>query len=229
MKSEAEKRSEQIEEQLDRLRPRLASKSAGRYATEGARKYQQRRLSELVAALEEELSMLSCPGEYDELAPATVADELGLTLKQVRGLIKSGEIEASGKLAHERVGRAEMGRVAALGASELLRLWRQESAEIYEEAVPRLQVGDLEFAERAYRRLAGRGAWGVPYTPAFLLCLEIARGEFENARDAVRLIQGCTEPFARATTMRRAKNLLAGMRLDSDDAKEFCELLLTGM
>lgn len=229
MKSEAEKRSEQIEEQLYRLRLRLARNSAGRYATEGARKYQRRRADELAAALEEELSMLACPSEYDEMPGATVADELGLTLKQVRMLIKTGEIEASGRAGHERVGRAEMERVVALGAVELLRLGQQESAEIFEEAVPRLQAGDLEFSERAFRRMEGRGAWGESYAPAFLLCLEIAKGEFEDARSTIRLIQECADHFQRAATMSRVRKLLAGMSLGGDDAREFCELLLVRM
>lgn len=228
MKSEVEKRSAQIVLQLDRIRLRLARKADGRYANEGTYKYQQRRAIQLIADLEDELSMLSCPGEYAELTVATVADELGLTYKQIRGLIRSGEIEATGKVAHERVSRVEMERIAALGGAELLRLGRQESVEIFEEAVPYLQDGDLEFSEGAYRRLKGRGAWGVAYAPAFLLCLELAKGEFDNASDTIRLIQECIDPFERAATMCYARKLLGGMRL-GDDVRQFSELLLAGI
>jgi hypothetical protein len=226
MTSEVKKRIEQIGHQLERVRLRLNVKSDKRYASEGTYKYQQRRATQLVVELESELSMLTCPGEYDELAAATVADELGLTYKQVRFLIKSGEIEAVGSPAHKRVNRAEMERIAALGGSELLRLGRQESIEIFEEAVSHLQSGDLELAERAYRRLKGRGAWREAYMPAFLLCLEVAKGELENARDTIRLIQECEEPFERMTTMVWVRRLLTGMRLKNDGAWEFCQQLI---
>ena len=175
------------------------------------------------------MSMLSCPGEYAELSVATVADELGLTYKQVRSLIKSGEIEATGSAARERVSRTEMERIVDLGAAELLRLGQQESAAVFEEAVPRLQAGDLEFSERAYRRLEGRGAWGEGYAPALLLCLEIARGEFENARDTIRLIHECADPFEKSATMGCTRKLLTGMRLSGADDRQFIESLLTRM
>jgi hypothetical protein len=110
----------------------------------------------------------------------------------------------------------------------LLRLWRQETAEIFEEAVPRLQAGDLELAARAYRRLEAREVWG-PHTTAYLLCLEIARGEFESARVTFGMIREGTDPYEKAATIRRVRKLLARMSLDSDDAQEFIELLLTGM
>lgn len=226
MKSEVEKRSEQISLQLDRVRPRLAQKADGRYANEGTYKYQRRRAAQLIAELEEELSMLSCPGEYAELAVATVADELGLTCKQVRSLIRLGEIEATGRVAHERVSRVEMERIVALGAAELLRLGRQESAAIFKEAMPRLQAGDLEFSERAYRRLTGRGAWSEAYGPAFLLCLEVAKGEIESARDTIRLIQECEDPFERRTTIACVRRLLTGgMPLKSEIAREIRDQL----
>lgn len=229
MKSEVVKRSEQIILQLDRVRLRLAQKADGHYANEGTYKYQRRRAAQLIAELEEELSMLSCPGEYAELTVATVADELGLTYKQVRSLIRLGEIEATGTVAHERVSRVEMERIAALGAAELLCLGRQESATIFEEAIPRLQAGDLEFSERSYRRLEGRGAWGEAYTPAFLLCLEIVKGEFENALDTVKLIRECTDHFERAVMMNRMRKLLMELRFDDDNSHEFRQLLLASI
>jgi hypothetical protein len=228
VKSEVEKRKIQIGLQLDRVRLRLAQKADGRYANEGTYKYQRRRAAQLISELEDELSMLSCPGEYAELAIATVADELGLTYKQVRSLIRSGEVEATGNAGHERISRVEMERIAALGGAELLRLSRQEPAVIFVEAAPRLQAGDLEFSERAYRRLEGRGVWGETYAPAFLFCLEIAKGEFENARDTIRLIRECADPFKIAAAIGCARNLLTGMNL-GDAARQLSELILAGM
>lgn len=229
MNSEVEKRREQLVRQLVRVRLRLALKSEGHYANEAAYRYQQRRTRELAAALEDELSALDCPGEYDELAVATVADELGLTCNQVRRMVKSGEIEATGRQAHERISRAELERIVGLGAAGLLRLAQQEADDIFAEAVPHLQQGDLESAERAYRRLRGRGGWQPPRLSAFLLCLEIAKGEFENARDSIRLIAECEDPFERAATAEYVRHLLAGLNLITDGAREFREQLLSRM
>jgi hypothetical protein len=224
--SEVEKRREQIGQQLDQVRLRLAHKTAGRYPSEAAYRYQQRRARELVADLEGELLALECPGEYDELAVATVADELGITCNQIRYLIKSGEIEGTGKGGHERVSRVELERITALGAAELLRLSRQESAEIFEEAVPHLRSGDLELSERAYRRLRARGSWQEPYVSAFLLCLEIAKGDFESARAKIKIIHECEDPFEKAEMLTSLKRLLREMRPTSDGAQAFREQLL---
>jgi hypothetical protein len=225
--SEVEKRIAKIGQELDRVRLRLGQKTAGRYPSEATYKYQRRRAQELLVELEGELSALECPGEYSELAVATVADELGITCSQVRYLIKSGEIEATGKAGHERVSRAELERSVVLGAAELLRLSRQESAEIFEEAVPHLQHGDLELSEMAYRRLRARGAWQQPYVPIFLMCLEIAKGDFDSARDSLQLIQEGEDPFERRAAMSCLRWLLEGMHLRSDAAQAFREQLLT--
>jgi hypothetical protein len=224
--SEVEKRREQIGRQLDRVRLRLMQKSAGRYPSEAAYRYQQRRARELLADLEGELSALACPGEYDELSVATVADELGLTCNQVRSLIKSGEIEASGSAGHERVSRVEMERVAVLGAAELLRLSRQGSEEIFEEGVAQLRSGDLESAERAYRRLDARRLWKEPHAPAFLLCLELVKGDFEEARYSMDSIYGCEDLSVRAARLACASLVLEGMNFTSPRAVALRERLL---
>lgn len=55
-----------------------------------------------------------------------------------------------------RVKRAELGRTLEIGAEELLRLADQESLEIFEEALPYFYSGDVEMAEKAYRRIEVR-------------------------------------------------------------------------
>src|SRR3712207_6935161 len=57
---------------------------------------------------------------------------------------------------HERVCRRELERIIAMGVPALLRLGEEEPAEIFEQAIPDLQNGDLEAAKRAYRRLEDR-------------------------------------------------------------------------
>src|SRR4051812_42303754 len=143
-RSAVENRRGKIIQQLDRLRSQLVKKKPSSYANDKVYRQQLKRSRELISFLEDELLILDCPGEYDELPVAVVADELGLTYEQVRGLIRIGEIEATGKTAHERISRGELERLTIIGVPELLRLSRQECAEIFEQAIPHLQRGNLE-------------------------------------------------------------------------------------
>lgn len=174
--------------QLEGLRSRLAKSDPSRYPDDNSYRRERRRSLALISELESELSMLDCPGEYDELPAAVVADELGLTCAQVRGLIRLGEIAAGGSPAHERISRGELERVALVGGRELSRLGEEDPAEIFERAIPHLRGGDLAAAERAYRRLEARLSWRGPHAPAYLVGLELARGDLEGALASVRLI-----------------------------------------
>src|SRR5437868_6218600 len=91
-RSAVEIRKEQIKGQLARLRFQLALRDPSHYTNENAYLRQSKRARDLIALLEGELLMLDCPGEYDELPAAVVADELGLTYEKVRSLIRLGEI-----------------------------------------------------------------------------------------------------------------------------------------
>lgn len=225
-RSAAEERARQITLRLDDIRSQLATKTRDHYADEETFQRQRRRVQELADELEAELSVLRCPGEYNELPVAIVADELGLTYRQVRNLIKSGEIEAAGRAAHERVSREELARVAGLGPAELLRLASQESAEIFEEAAPRLQEGDVEYSERALRRLNARGGWQEAYAPAFIVGLEIVKREFDSALSSVRLIYELRNPLKRAAALACLGRLLKGMKPEGGDVQSFRERLL---
>jgi hypothetical protein len=176
----------------------------------------------LIAELESELSILDCPGEYDELPVAVVADELGLTSEQVRNLIRLGEIEASGKAAHERICRAELERVAVVGGPALLRLSAEEPADIFEQAVPQLQKGDLEAAQRAYRRLEARQGWRGPHAPVFLVSLELATGDLDGALSSAKLIYEYEDLLQRTVIMTYLGRVLRGMVLQESGARELC-------
>src|SRR5215213_3141533 len=99
-----------IIQQLGRLRTRLINKGPASYPNENTYQVQARRTRALISEFEGELSILDCPGEYNELPAAVVADELGLTYEQVRALIKLGEIAAGGREAHELIDRNELER-----------------------------------------------------------------------------------------------------------------------
>jgi hypothetical protein len=170
--------------------------------------------------------MLDCPGEYDELPVAVVADEIGLTYEHVRSLIKLGEIEATGRPAHERICRGELERIAADGVPTLLRLSREEPAEIFEQAVPHLQSGDLEKARKAYRRLEARQSWRGPHAPAFLVGLELAGGELEGATSSMKLIYEHEDPLWRVAVMTYLGQVLRGMTLNDELTRELRDQFL---
>jgi hypothetical protein len=226
-KSAVEQRRGEIERQLARLRAQLARKSRKDFTTDFRHGSWLEGTNALIGELLDELSALADPGEYDELPAAVVADELELTRAQVRALIRLGEIEASGRPAHERIGRAELGRIAGLGAQKLLRLGRQESAEIFEEAVPLLRHrgSDLGPAERAYRRLERREGWAAPYAPAFLVGLELARDDPAGAISTVRLIYGIEDHLQRLAVMSYLGRALQGVGLSDGAARQVCTWL----
>lgn len=224
-KSAVEQMRDEIDRQLTRLRAQLARKSRKDFTTDFRHRSWMKSTNALISELLEERSALDDPGEYDELPAAVVADELGLTRGQVRTLIRLGEITATGRAAHERIGRAELERIAGLGATELLRLGRQESAEIFEQAVPFLQGGDLEAAERAYGRLEGREGWTAPYAPAFLFGLELARDDVAGALSTLRLIYGIEDYLQRVAVMSYLGRVLRGMGLSDGAARQVCTRL----
>jgi hypothetical protein len=219
LRSAVQKRKVQVARQLSIFRAQLIKRGRTYYENESVYNRQHKRLSELIAELEYEASVLDCPGEYNELPVAVVADELGLSYDQVRLLIKLGEIEATGSQAHERVNRIELERVATIGGPELLRLAEQEASEIFEQSLPLLQSGDIELAERAYRRLDARESWQGPYAPAYLVGLELAKGELKDALSSINLIYDCDEPLLRITTMTYLGRLLPELRLNDKGAQ----------
>lgn len=224
-RSAVEIRRGQITRQLERLRSRLATKSPSQYSNETAYEHGLERTRELISELECELLMLDCPGEYAELPASVVADELRLSCERVRGLIMLGEIEATGRTAHERISRVELERIAALGPNELLRLSREESAEIFEQALLCLQTSDLNAVEKAYRRLEARLSWRGPYAPAFLVGLELAKGDLDGALSSVKLIYEHDDLLQKMAVMTYLGRVLRGMRLSEKGAQELCGML----
>src|SRR4051794_13115146 len=97
-----------VSAQISRLRGRLSTKSRNNFPSESHYLTWLEKTNELLSELEGEIAALTDPGEYDQLPPAVVAEELGTTTAKVRLLIKGGEILAAGKSAHEYVSREEL-------------------------------------------------------------------------------------------------------------------------
>jgi hypothetical protein len=215
-----------IIQQLERLRTRLIRKSPACYPNENTYQVQLRRTRALISEFEGELFILDCPGEYYQLPAAVVADELGLTYKQVRELIKLGEIAAVGSQAHEIIERDELERIAAMGTPELLRLGRQEAAEIFEQSIPYLKRGEVEEAQRAHRRLEARQSWRGAYAPAFLVGLEVLQGDFEGAFSSIRLIHECEDMIRRLATLAQLTRLFREMGVEEREPHQLCRQLV---
>lgn len=188
--SAAEIRRGHITRQLEHLRSQLATKSPSQYADEIAYRRHVGRTSELISELESEMLMLDCPGEYDELPAAVVADELGLRLDQIRRLIRLGEVETAGPHARPRLSRAELERMARLGPVTLLSLLSRDAGDIFSEAVDSLKGGDLTAAQRAYKRITSRETCVGDYALALEIALCLADGRYEEAARAVAFVLG---------------------------------------
>ena len=249
-KSATEQRKEEIQQQVERLRNSLASKSRKDFTSDFRHRSWLENTRRLIDELLDEFSRLEEPGEYEELPTAVVADELGLPLKQIRRLIKLGEIEAAGRPTHERVGRGELERLAALGPEELLKLAGADADEIFAEAISSLRAGDLASTAVAYRRLKARQTCVGTHALAVEITLKLARGKYEEADRVLQFVLRekfearaeiggylaqfiwgvfFVSPEARSVILRLIKPLLPAMRLDVSDEQGPDELQLRAM
>jgi len=226
-RSAVEQRREQIVAQVESLRRRLESKTRKDYTSDFHYERWIGQSHTLIDELLAELSILDDPGEYDQLPPAIVADELGTTTAKVRLLIKGGEILASGSPAHEYVSREELSVACEAGVKELLRRLDQEAAEVFEESIAYLHLGQLGLAERACRRLISResivGPFAFPYETALLL----ARAELDEVEARLKFIRRA-EDSVRARLLRNIRRALRGVSFQNEAMQAIAERLLHG-
>lgn len=226
-RSAVEQRREQITAQVERLRQRLAFRTRQDYSSDFHYERCVGQSTSLIDELLAELSVLDDPGEYNQLPPAVVAEELGTTTAKVRLLIKSGEIMALGNPAHEYVSREELAEACEAGVNELTRRLGQEAHEIFEESVAYLHRGQLMLAERASRRLKAResmvGTFALSYETALLL----ARADLVEVDERLAYIRRA-EDADRARMLHNLRRLLRGMSFRDDAACAAAERLLHG-
>lgn len=225
--SAIEQRRKQTAAQVEHLRRRLASRTRKDYSTDFHYERWVAQSNTLIDELLAELSVLDDPGEYDQLPPAVVAEELGTTTAKVRLLIKSGEILASGNPAHEYVSREELAEACASGVKELTRRLGQEAHEIFEESIAHLHQGRLRLTERSCRRLNAResiaGAFALPYETALLLI----KADLVEVETRLRFIRRA-EDAARNRLLHNLRRILRGMNFQDSAAKAVAERLLHG-
>jgi hypothetical protein len=188
-------RARTVTARIAQLKEQLSSRTRDAFKSDSHYRTWREKTNALLSELEGELSVLNEPGEYDQLPPAVVAEELGTTTEKVRQLIKGGEILATGKPAHEYVSREELAAACEAGLTELLRRLGQESPQIFEESLKYLHQGHMGLAERACRRLVAResmvGSFALPYETAFHLAL----GELDEVRLGLAQLGGRRMPL----------------------------------
>jgi hypothetical protein len=201
--SPIEQRRQQLAKQIEELHQRVATKTRNTFKTDKGYEQWQKKWPERLAELEDELSILNDPGEYDSLPAAVVAEELGLSIGLVESLIYCGEIEPtdkSGESAGDRVSRDELARVIEFGLNELLRLHEQDAAQVFEDSMRHLHVGDLETAEKAYRRIEVRDSSIGHYSVAYGIGLNLAKGNFSEAQEDIEFVLG-RDPIKKTATL----------------------------
>lgn len=226
--SPIEHRKRQISKETDKLHEQLATRLRRSFKTEqGYSKWRQSQLSK-IDALEEELSILNDPGEYEELPVAVVAEELGISSDKVIAMLRGGELEpseAGEESRRDRVSRAELERALDVGVEELLRLSAQESEPIFEDAVTHVQAGDLQKAEKAYQRIEARDSYRGMRVPALTIALELLKGDLEGAQFSLRLWLD-TDQTNLAILFTYLGRLLRGLKLPEHGAQVVCEHIL---
>jgi hypothetical protein len=222
-----ELRKQQIYKALDKLKEEAATKTRRHFKSDEGFEESKRRRSEKVAELDAELAILEDPGEYEELPFAVVAEELGTSAGTVGTLVSClRELEPVDDEARcDRVTRSELERILEIGVEELLRLSEQESPEIFEEALPYFHAGNIEMAEKAYRRIKERDSWHGSHAPACELALDLLKGDLHGALDSVRHMCEMDANY-KMTMLPYTGRLLRGMRLQEHMAEALREQIL---
>lgn len=217
-----ERRRKEIVNQLDHLRSRLSTKTRKDYRSEYRYLYWRKQYQELIDKLEDELSVLEDPGSYAELPIAVVADELGLDINKVKLLVRRAEILASGNSPHQRISREELERASEMGPAELLSRSSEDCPTIFDVAISQLQAGDIELADRSYRRIAAREAYPRTFEPTLRIAVELTKG----ASATVHRLLGMAlkkEPVQKAVILTLLERCLNKLKLQDQSVQILVE------
>jgi hypothetical protein len=225
--SPIELRRQQIYKELGKLRDEELTKTRRHFKSDEGFEESKRRRAEKIAELDAELSVLDDPGEYEELPFAVVAEELGMSASTVGTVVHClRELEPVDEGArHDRVTRAELDRILEIGVEELLRLLEQDSPQIFEAALPYFHAGDIEMAEKAFRRIEVRDSWHGSHAPACELALDLLKGDLHGAMDRVRHMCEMDANY-KTSMLPYTGRLLRGMRLKEHMAEALREQIL---
>jgi hypothetical protein len=225
--SPIERRKQQIHRELDKVREQTATKTRRDFESDKGYAEWKRRVQDKVFELDSELAALDCPGEYEELPLAVVAEELGVGLERVSVLLSEVDTKPLPDEGNRRnwVSRAVLERALELGAEELQRLSDQESAEIFDEAIPYFHAGNISMAEKEFRRIEVRDSWEGSHAPACRVALSLLKGDLSEARRS--MTWHCERDTSYGSTiLPYVGRLLRGMKLEEHGAEVLREQIL---
>jgi hypothetical protein len=181
----------QIEKEIEKIESPKNQKRPGDYKSEEGFISWQEGQREKLRELNEEMTMLYSPGEYNEIPLAIAAEELGIRLNEILEIVREDLVELSfeGKYkAGSRINREELGRLLEIGAVELLRIARQELEEIFADAVRYLHAGEIEKAQKSYDRLDWHSSCIHPLAIALETGLFYSRRDYDELKQSLRFI-----------------------------------------
>lgn len=183
-------RPEQIAREREKLEAEFEKKTRRQFKSDEGYEGWKVRNREKVAELDEELSALEDPGRYNEVPLAVAAEELGLTLDEMKSIAGDHLLQVSTEthsFAGSRITRGELARLHEAGAEELLRLVSQDLDEMFEDVLTHFHEGDKERIEAALKRMERRVTYS-PLTYACEVALDLMRGRYDDAVSSVRYI-----------------------------------------
>lgn len=181
-------RREQIARELEKLELPKQQKTRRDFKSDEAFENWKQRQQQKKYELNEELSILDNPFEYNELPLALAAEELNISLDDMQAIVQEEliEINFSGEYrAGARITREELARTSGIGASELLRVAYQTAKDVFEEALEFMRAGDLPPVERALERMESfsyDSSWN--YWLALEVAVSLMRGSYEDLKNA---------------------------------------------
>jgi hypothetical protein len=96
---------------------------------------------------------------------------------------------------------------------------------VFEDSMRHLHVGDLETAEKAYRRIEVRDSSIGHYSVAYGIGLNLAKGNFSEAQEDIEFVLG-RDPIKKTATLNYLSRLLRPMKFDTHAAEVIREHLL---
>lgn len=207
-RSTIEVRREQVEAAIAKLKSPQGIQTRRDFKTDNLYAVWKEKYDKRLNESTEELTMLDNPADYNEVPLAVAAEELGLTLQQVRDIIDDELIEISFDGEYRlgaRVTRDELARAIEAGPQQLLRIAHQPVEEIYEETIRQLHRGDVAAAELLFDRLERNCSWeSYQYETAARIGLKLLRGDLDGIEDELEFrYHNTIEIAARLKEIRR--------------------------
>lgn len=207
-----EQRRGQIEKELEKLQLPKNQKTRRDFKSDENFENWKERQNAKVFQLNEELTILNSPTEYNEIPLSIAATELGVTLNEMSQIVREELVETSFSGEYRtgaRITREELARAIEIGAEELVRIAEQSVEEVFADGLQHLRAGDVEAAEKALERIYSFDyRSGFPYWISYNTALELVKGDYSCISFRFLTSYEDTELAAILTALRRAVEVI---------------------